>query len=142
MTDAAEVKRRVRALKRVEASIRFGGGTGKFVWDRFFDLGDVARGGARYTLAALMRMDRPAYKAVVDEFFAQVYFAYYSEHGFPSVAAYDPDALARLGLPFTAGEEDIKRRFRVLAKQCHPDVGGDANDFIELMEVYRSLIGK
>jgi len=41
-----------------------------------------------------------------------------------------------------AGAEDVKRRFRELARQTHPDAGGDAARFIELMEDYRKLTGR
>jgi len=34
----------------------------------------------------------------------------------------------------------VKKRFRELAKIYHPDVGGDAVKFIELMTLYRRLI--
>ena len=52
---------------------------------------------------------------------------------------YDPQLLALLGLPPYAGIAEIKQRFRALAKQYHPDYGGDAERFIELVGVYERL---
>jgi curved DNA-binding protein CbpA len=47
-----------------------------------------------------------------------------------------------LGLRSDADENDIKKKFRELAKKYHPDAGGDAAMFIELMDDYKKLIGK
>ena len=51
------------------------------------------------------------------------------------------DALAILGL---AGEEpskeDIKRRYRKLAHEAHPDRGGDKDAFISLRQAYECLL--
>jgi curved DNA-binding protein len=55
---------------------------------------------------------------------------------------YDAVRLDNMDLPFDADESEIKRRFRQLAKIHHPDAGGDAGRFIELMELYRKLINK
>jgi DnaJ-class molecular chaperone len=48
--------------------------------------------------------------------------------------------LQKLDLPANATSSDIKKRFRQLAKQKHPDYGGNSAQFIELMEIYRKLI--
>jgi DnaJ-class molecular chaperone len=34
---------------------------------------------------------------------------------------------------------EIKKRFRELAKQYHPDLGGESERFIDLMDVYEEL---
>lgn len=50
------------------------------------------------------------------------------------------DYYAVLGVANAAGIEDIKRRFRNLAKQAHPDVAGEsAERFLALQEAYRVL---
>jgi curved DNA-binding protein CbpA len=52
---------------------------------------------------------------------------------------YDPQLLALLDLPAHAGLDEIKQRFRALAKRHHPDLGGSSDDFRALMEVYERL---
>lgn len=145
MADCAQIKRKLRRLKRLEAIIRFQGMEGPrpdLVWDRFFDLRDAPEGRAKYALGALCAMDNVTYKRVIEEYFALVYWALYRERGIVAVQAYDPEALAQLGLPFDAGEADVKRRFRELAKKHHPDTDGDAAQFIELMKAYERLNGR
>ena len=138
------LKRKVRELKRVEASIRFSGGrgAGEYVWDRYFDLKNVPDGRGKYALAALSAMSRDEYLCAIDAYFALVYFEYYRENGLTPAAAYDPELLSRLDLPFDADESAVKKRFRELAKRYHPDVGGDAEQFIELMRIYGKLTGR
>ncbi len=46
-----------------------------------------------------------------------------------------------LGLDEHAGEEEIKRRYRVLAAQHHPDKGGNEETFIEIRQAYEQLMG-
>ncbi|MGI6238456.1 MAG: DnaJ domain-containing protein [Christensenellales bacterium] len=139
------LKRRLRELKRLEVSIRFGGATragGRLIWDAYFDLRDAPSGGAKYGLRELLSLDRAAYRAVIDAYFARVYFEYYRENGLTPMGTYDPSILAQLDLPFDADESAVKKRFRALAKRHHPDQGGDAQAFIELMRAYRALTGK
>ena len=44
-----------------------------------------------------------------------------------------------LGVPKTASQEDIKRAYRKLASQHHPDKGGDTAKFQQVEEAYRTL---
>lgn len=147
MTDSVrldELKRRLRKLKHLEEKLRFGGRSpdkGRLVWDSFFDARGESGGYARYPLLRLDTMSKAEYKAVVDEYFAYVYYELYKENGlvFPE-GNYNPALLKKLGLPPDAGAQDIRWKFRELAKKYHPDTGGDAARFIELMETYRQLI--
>ena len=143
--DLNGLKRRLRKLKRLEATIRFQGvataGT-SLVWDRFFDLHDAPAGKAKYTLPVLAAMGRAEYRSVIDAYFAHVYFEFYKENGITAAAAYDPAILALLDLPFNADENDVKRKFRELAKKYHPDTGGNEAKFIELMKLFEKLAGR
>lgn len=136
------LKRRVRKLKQLEKIIRVQNGMGNdipMVWDKFFDLRNDTDNTALYTLLKLAVMSREEYKNVVDEFFARVYYEIYAFKGIINDAIYDPALLAQLGLPPVADEAAVKKRFRELAKEYHPDAGGDQGKFIELMRVYRGL---
>jgi len=138
-----DVKRRVRKLKKLEIKIRFNGEAipgAALVWDKFFDLSGVPAGNAKYTYSMLSALGKNEYKSIVDEFFAYVYFEFYLENEIGGAGVYDPSALTLLGLPLNADERDIKKRFRELAMMYHPDKGGAAADFIELMQAYERLV--
>jgi DnaJ-domain-containing protein 1 len=49
-------------------------------------------------------------------------------------------ALAVLGLPPSATHQQIKRRYRVLAKQYHPDRGGDPRQMQRIIAAYEVLM--
>jgi DnaJ family protein A protein 2 len=44
-----------------------------------------------------------------------------------------------LGVPKTASEKDIQKAYRKLALKCHPDKGGDEEEFKELSKAYDCL---
>lgn len=141
-----ETKQKLRQLKRFEEKLRFGGNVqpaGRLVWDSFFDTHEIFRGRAKYALDQLSAMSKDAYRAVVDAYIAYVYYELYKQNDIEILQGlYDPVILQKLGLSRDASAQDIKRKFRELAKKYHPDTGGDAAKFIELMETYRKLIDK
>jgi DnaJ-domain-containing protein 1 len=49
-------------------------------------------------------------------------------------------ALAVLGLPPTASRQQIKQRYRSLAKKYHPDLGGDPQQMQRLVAAYEFLM--
>jgi DnaJ-domain-containing protein 1 len=49
-------------------------------------------------------------------------------------------ALAVLGLPSDATRQQIKRRYRELAKKYHPDRGGDQNEMRRIIAAYQVLM--
>lgn len=53
-----------------------------------------------------------------------------------------PDYYKTLGVPRNATEEEIKKAFRKLARQHHPDAGGDEAKFKEINEAYEVLSDK
>lgn len=49
-------------------------------------------------------------------------------------------ALAVLGLPSNATPQQIKRRYRTLAKKHHPDCGGDPRQMQKIIAAYELLM--
>ena len=138
-----EIKRKIRKLKQFEIKIRFNGNVKPgiiLVWDRFYDLHEMPLGKAKYSLHILASMSRDEYRQVIDEYLSYVYYELYKVNEI--IKIYDPNILSKLNLSINADEYDIKKKFRELAKIHHPDTGGDAAKFIELMDAYRKLIGK
>ena len=140
-----QLKRKLRQYKKLELKIRFEGRPVPeqtvLVWDEFFSTKAESDAAVRFPLSQLLQMDCEQFKEVSGEYFYCVYFEKYREQGITPADVYDPTLLGLLGLPAHAGIQDIKARFRELAKKHHPDRGGDAERFIEMMEVYERLTG-
>jgi DnaJ-domain-containing protein 1 len=49
-------------------------------------------------------------------------------------------ALSVLGLPSNATPQQIKRRYRMLAKKHHPDLGGDPRQMQRIIAAYEFLM--
>lgn len=96
----------------------------------------------KYSVAHLLHAGQQEYRRIVDEYWAFVYSDIFGQLMSDETIQYDKDLLIKLDLPFDADEAAVKKRFRCLAKQVHPDMGGDAHQFIELMDIYRRLITK
>lgn len=140
-----EIKRKLRKLKKHEVRIRFNSiqTHTDLVWDNFFDLRETKNSKAKYSLSLLASMNQEEYMQVINEYLSFVYYEIYKENGIiVEGGIYDPSILIKLGLPANADEGCVKKRFRELAKKYHPDSGGDADLFIELMDNYRELLGK
>ena len=140
------LKRRLRSLKKAELRLRFGDAAPgspselrPLVWDAWFDLRETGAGRARYSRSALAAMTETQLAAVVEAYFFAVFEALYGRDGASGARLYDPELLARLGLPPEADAAAIKRRFRRLALESHPDTGGDAAEFRAVLEAYRKL---
>jgi len=138
-----QLKRKLRQLKRLELTIRFGRQImpvqPTLVWNVFFSTRDTDLAAVKYPLPCLLQMDHQGLKAVFEEYFFRVYYQTYQDQGLTHADVYDPELLALLGLPSHAGIVEIKQRFRALAKQYHPDQGGDSEQFIELVNLYERL---
>ena len=141
----SELKHKLRQLKKLEAQIRFKNLPSvqqkKYIWNEYFTTKDESNNSVRYSMNSLLEMDQERLKAVFDEYFYHVYFQYYKENGIAAEGMCDTSLLATLGLPPDSSMEDIKSKFRELAKKYHPDLGGDSSKFIELINVYKQLIG-
>lgn len=110
------------------------------IWDEFFNAGSAGRGKAKYSPEDIASMGKDEFRNIIDEFFYSVYYKYYMENGITGAKLYDPEILGWMGLKPDAGQEEIKKKFRELAKKYHPDTGGDSSSFIKLMDNYRKLI--
>jgi hypothetical protein len=137
------LKRKLRHLKQMERAIRFKHRpqppNARLVWDAFFSTRGSRQAEVKYPLEHLRKLEREALKGVFEEYFYRVYYQTYTENGLRPADVYDPQLLALLGLPAHAGLDEIKQRFRTLAKRHHPDVGGNSDDFRALMDVYERL---
>lgn len=49
-------------------------------------------------------------------------------------------ARSLMGISQRAGEDDIRRRYHLLARDLHPDGGGDVDEFRELQQAYAVLL--
>ena len=142
-----QVKRTIRNLKKAEIRIRtqhyYDADSAKkqLVWDDFFDLKHGENVNAKYTLEQLMEMSRQEYKDVEQEFYWNVYYRIY-KNSYYSKAACEIDSFARLNLSPLADIEEIKSKFRQLAKKYHPDAGGSSEEFIEIYRIYKELKGR
>lgn len=150
MQSRDQLKQKLRALRQAEIGIRFkyrqpdfkpGDPRMRLVWNDFFALKPGPRSTSRYSLDELLKLDHEQVKQIIADYFAFVYFQYYRENGLTFDAGYDPHLLAQIGLSPQAGPDDIRKRFRELAKKYHPDAGGNSGQFIQLMDVYTQLLG-
>ncbi|SHO54013.1 DnaJ domain-containing protein [Anaerocolumna xylanovorans] len=148
-----DIKRKIRNLKKMELKLRFHQYEGNrdykgweihkslpkaLVWDEFFGLQDKCRK-ARYNMKDLLAMDRENLKQVIGQYYYAVYYKIFQETGILDGSLYNPDVLAKMGLSFDADARTIKKRFRELAKEYHPDAGGSSDKFVELLEQMDSL---
>lgn len=145
--EKARLKRKLRDLKRLEAQIRFshrepGAIDGRLVWDEFFTdrTGASAAVHARYPFEAVVGFSRDERKRAFEEFLLAVYARTFTERGLGVGAFYNPDLLRILGLSAGATREEIKARFRDLAKQHHPDHGGNNDEMVRLLDAVNRLL--
>ncbi|MFY9382232.1 MAG: J domain-containing protein [Eubacteriales bacterium] len=141
--DIISIKKKIRKLKKLEIQIRFG--CDKYcnqplLWSEFFDL--TGKKNVKYPLSYLFTIDNNEYRRIADEFLDFVYSKLFEHLSIQDGYCFDKALLIKLDLPYDADITAIKKRFRELAKLYHPDMGGDAQKFIELMKIYNKLIGK
>ena len=138
-----QLKRTLRHVRQLELTLRFGRAPDPdhppLVWDVFFSTKDVDSRSVKYPLSHLLHLEREEFKAILDEYFARIYAQTAQDQRLGQADVYDPQLLARLGLPPDAGSSEIKQRFRALAKQFHPDRGGESAQFVELVALYERL---
>lgn len=146
MQSRDQLKRKLKGLRQAEIGIRFKhremDARTTLIWNEFFALKPGPRVKARYGLDELVKLDPEQLKQIYADYFAFVYFQYYKENGLSIETSFDPRLLAQMGLSPQATSDDIRRRFRELAKKYHPDLGGDSRQFIALVDVYNRLTEK
>lgn len=144
-----ELKQKIRKLKKLELMFRYGFSKEyidqhltvqqlerlSLVWKEFFDLTNSGSRKARYSYHDLEKMDKEQMAQVFGEFWFTVCYRMYKENGIQMMDVQNPELLTYLGLPYDADQSAIRKRFRELCKSCHPDEGGDAEKFIELMKI-------
>lgn len=144
--DIDELKRKLRELKKVENKIRFGYQSTviskKYVWDDYFSTKSVNDLTVKYPIWKLLKFDKQALKEAFEEYFYSVYFQKYKDDGLSFDEIQDPSVLSYFGLAPGASTDEIKRRFRELAKKYHPDHGGNNEKMIEVLEAYNRLMNK
>ncbi|NLK74111.1 MAG: DnaJ domain-containing protein [Clostridiales bacterium] len=151
-----EIKRKLRELKKLEIKLRSNSfdlhdlhkdyikNNREFkdkdlVWNKFFDLKSETTQNARYSIYNLIEMTKDEFKDVIIEYFYYVYYSIYKENAFADYSMIDTEIFIYLGLPVYADHDEIKKKFRELAKKYHPDNGGDSTMFMELMKHYKNI---
>ena len=146
MLNIDQLKHKLRELKKIEKTMRkqhFLSTENKhLVWSKFFCTKNNVLSNVRYPIHILTVFGDNARKEVFNEFFYHMFYDIFSLISFKIDNLYDPDLLALLELGPEASKEDIRSQFRKLAKQYHPDQGGDKDKMIELIEVYNKLLNK
>ena len=142
-----EIKKKLRTLKQQEIGIRTNYGaieaSGiRLIWDQYFSTKTIDDQTVKYSLKKLSEMNHDERKEIFDAFFCSVFIQHYKENGIPVTDMFDMGLLSYFGLPATATMEDIKSRFRHLAKINHPDKGGNSDVFIEILDAYEQLTSK
>ena len=139
----ATLKRKLCQLKKLEIRLRFKGHPvplkTRLLWETYFLTHETELHAIKSPLSWLSQLIHVELKAVFDDFFYQLFFQVLAGDN-KTMPTFDPNLLAELGLPAYVGMDRIKGRFRVLAKRHHPDLGGDAEKFIEFKQIFGSML--
>jgi len=138
--DLIDIKQKIRKLKSLEIELRSGKNryeSRPLLWHEFFDLS--GKRNVKYPLPYLLSIDADEYKRIAGEFSAFIYGDFFEHLSFQGGPHFDKALLVQLGLPYDADSFAVKKKFRQLAKQYHPDMGGHSQKFIELMDLFQKL---
>lgn len=144
--DIGELKHKLRSLKKMEDKIRFAHISDttpkKYVWDDYFSTKSVNDLTIKYPICKLLNFDKQALKEVFEEYFYTVYFHMYKDMGLSFDEIQDPNIFSFFGLAPGASVDEIKKRFKELAKKYHPDHGGSNEKMIKLLDSYHKLVNR
>lgn len=143
------MKRKIRELKKLEIKLREKNNhsnndgskhvniqNSDLIWNKYFNEKSKE---SKYNIQELLRMSKEEFKDVITEYFYYLYHSLYQESGLADESYIDIELLTSLGLPIYTDYNELKRKFRELAKKNHPDNGGDRQKFIELMEQFKNI---
>ena len=125
--DEAKLRHKLRDLRRAERRVRGSEATPTF--DRYFALDEGKR--VRYPFGVLTILDAESRKRVFREYLAEVFWSSVAGSRRESAAL-----LAALGLPRDATDDMVSHAFRVMAREIHPDVGGEDELMREPLDLY------
>lgn len=136
-----KIKRIIRNFKKVEIRMMVGiyginSESYSLIWNQYFELNKPYKGHSKYNLDTLINMDSVEFEKVVNEYFNSILNRFYKVEDATKVKTISNT----LGLSPNANAEEVKKRFRELAKKMHPDVGGTDEEFIALYEAYQEFI--
>ncbi len=144
--DIDQLKRKLRELKKAEERIRFDKGfnssSRSYVWEDYFCTKSFNNLVVKYPLWKLIKYDKQQLREAFEDYFYCIYFRKYKENGLNFEDIYDPELLSIFGLHPGASVDDIKKRFRELAKKYHPDHGGESEKMIDLLDAYHKLLDR
>ncbi len=144
--EVEQLKRKLRELKKAEKRIRFSykapSTTKKYVWDDYFSTKTFNELTVKYPLWKIIKFTEQELEEVFEEYFYSVYFQQCKENGLSLDDIYNVEILSVFGLNLGATIDDVKKKFRELAKKYHPDRGGDNDKMIEIINAYHKLINK
>ena len=144
--DVDKLKHKLRELKKAEGKIRLehisDTTSQKYVWDEYFSTKSINDLNVKYPIWKLINFDKQALKEAFEEYFYSVYFRKYKDIGLDFDEIQDPGVLNYFGLAPGASVDDIKKKFRELAKRYHPDCGGSSEKMIEVLDAYHRLLNK
>jgi glyoxylase-like metal-dependent hydrolase (beta-lactamase superfamily II) len=142
--DVDSLKRKLRELKRLEDKIRFAHipdtATKKYIWDEFFSTRHEDDLTVKYPISILLKFNNEALKKAFEDYFCSLYFRMYKDMGLNFNVVKDPGFTDYFGLDPGASVEEIKKKFRKLAKKYHPDHGGSNEKMIEVLAAYHRLL--
>ena len=101
------------------------------MWERYFSLTEGAR--VRYPFRMLQVFDRASRERAFNDYLLGLW-AHSTE---VEAVAHDAELLAMLGLPPEADAAAVRSAFRTMARELHPDLGGDDDLMRELIAKYR-----